>query len=115
MAKKNKKKKGDIVYSTNPDFNYSFDEEESEETLPPSRQDLRVMLDRKQRKGKEVTLVTGFKGSEDDLKELGRELKSSCGAGGTVKNGEILVQGDFRDKILDILHDKGYKAKKAGG
>ncbi|HYW95801.1 MAG TPA: translation initiation factor, partial [Bacteroidales bacterium] len=88
MAKKNKKKKGDIVYSTNPDFNYSFDEEESEETLPPSRQDLRVMLDRKQRKGKEVTLVTGFKGSEDDLKELGRELKSSCGAGGTVKNGE---------------------------
>jgi len=115
MAKKNKKKKGDIVYSTNPEFNYSFDEEESEETLPPSRQDLRVMLDRKQRKGKEVTLVTGFKGSEDDLKELGRELKSSCGAGGTVKNGEILVQGDFRDKILGILHDKGYKAKKAGG
>lgn len=115
MAKKNKKNKVDIVYSTNPDFKYSYDEDQTEETLPPSQQDLRVMLDRKKRKGKEVTLVTGFKGNEDDLKELGKELKSSCGAGGTIKEGEILVQGDFRDKILGILHDKGYKAKKAGG
>lgn len=115
MSKKNKKKRVDIVYSTSPDFQYDYDEEESEETLPPSKQDLRVMLDRKQRKGKEVTLVTGFRGKNDDLKELGKELKSSCGAGGTVKNGEILVQGDFRDKILDMLHEKGYKARKAGG
>ena len=115
MSKKNKKNRVDIVYSTNPDFQYDYDEEESVTTLPPSKQDLRVMLDRKQRKGKEVTLITGFRGNNDDLKELGKELKSSCGAGGTVKNGEILVQGDFRDKILDILHDKGYKARKAGG
>lgn len=115
MAKKNKKNKVDIVYSTNPHFKYSYDEEQPEETLPPSKQDLRVMLDRKQRRGKEVTLVTGFRGDEDDLKALGRELKSNCGAGGTVKDGEILVQGDFRDKILGILLDKGYKAKKAGG
>ena len=115
MSKKNKKNKVDIVYSTNPDFKYSYDEDQTAETLPPSKQDLRVMLDRKQRKGKEVTLVTGFRGNEDDLKVLGRELKSSCGAGGTVKSGEILVQGDFRDKILGILLHKGYKAKKAGG
>jgi translation initiation factor 1 len=104
-----------VVYSTNPDFNYRHDDNEQEETLPPKQQDLRVMLDRKQRKGKSVTLVTGFIGNEDALKALGKLLKTKCGVGGTVKNGEILVQGDFRKKVLEILHKEGYKAKQSGG
>lgn len=112
MSKKNSGK-GGFVFSTNPDFGY--DDDDNVDTPEPRHQDLRVMLDRKQRRGKAVTLVTGFVGSADDLKELGKLLKSKCGVGGTAKNGEILVQGDFRDKILDILHSEGYKAKKAGG
>jgi len=104
-----------IVYSTNPDFQYQYDAPEEPTTLPPAKQDLRVMLDRKNRSGKSVTLITGFVGTQDDLANLGKELKTKCGVGGSAKDGEILIQGDFRDKIMQILLQKGYKAKKAGG
>ena len=114
MGKK-KKKRVDVVYSTNPDFDYDFENDEDIETLPNQQQDLRVMLDKKQRKGKAVTLVTGFIGAETDLKDLGKLLKSKCGVGGTVKNNEIIIQGDFREKVINILLEKGYKAKKSGG
>jgi translation initiation factor 1 len=104
-----------VVFSTNPHFGYEHDRAEGQDTLPPNKQDLRVALDKKQRKGKSVTLITGFIGSENDLKELGKMLKTKCGVGGTVKDGEILIQGDFRVKILDILKKEGYKAKQSGG
>lgn len=108
------KKKKNIVYSTNPDFEY--EEEENElETLPPEEQLLYVSIDRKKRKGKEVTLIEGFEGTDDDLKTLAKMLKSSCGVGGTAKSGEILIQGNFRDKIMDLLAEKGYKTKRKGG
>jgi translation initiation factor 1 len=115
MAKKKKKDRVNVVYSTNPDFDYEHDREEEQETLPPKEQDLRVMLDKKQRKGKAVTLIEGFVGTDDDMKDLGKMLKSKCGVGGTAKNGEILIQGDFRDKVIELLKDAGYKAKKSGG
>ena len=113
MSKKNKK--GGLVYSTNPDFKLTDEDENKEETLPPRQQDLRVMLDKKQRAGKAVTLVTGFIGDESSLNELGKYLKTKCGVGGTVKKGEILIQGDFRDRVLTLLQEKGYKTKKSGG
>lgn len=113
MGKKNKRE--GIVYSTDPDFNYQYPEENSQETLPPPQQNLKVLRDRKLRGGKTVTLVTGFVGAEEDLKDLGKLLKSSCGAGGSVKNGEIIVQGDFVKKVIEILQNKGYKAKQSGG
>ncbi|MDG1914652.1 MAG: translation initiation factor [Crocinitomix sp.] len=113
MAKK--KKRIDIVYSTNPNFGYDDGEEEEEETLEPNQQDLRVLVDRKQRKGKEVTLVTGFVGTDEDLKDLGKSIKQKCGVGGAVKNGEIMIQGNVVKKVLDILHKSGYKAKQSGG
>ena len=112
---KKKKNRIDIVYSTNDNFEYDYEEEETEETLPPQQQDLRICLDRKKRKGKAVTLVQNFVGDIDDLKELGKMIKSKCGVGGSVKNNEILIQGDFRDKIMELLKQAGYKAKKSGG
>jgi len=110
-----RKNKTGIVYSTNPDFHYEYDVERERETLVPGKQDLRVMLDSRNRKGKKVTLIAGFVGTDNDLQKLGREIKMICGAGGTAKAGEILIQGDFRDKIMDWLLNKGYKAKKSGG
>ncbi len=104
-----------MVYSTNPGYQFGDEEKEVVETLPPSQQLLYISLDKKQRKGKKVTLVTGFVGDVNDLKELGKKLKNSCGAGGSVKNGEILVQGDFREKIKAILQNMGFKVKMKGG
>ena len=116
MAKKNKRKdRSGIVYSTDPDFVYQHESLAEEDTLPPAQQNLKVMLDKKKRGGKQVTLVTGFIGTESDLKALGKWLKSKCGVGGSAKDGEILIQGDVRDKVLTILQNEGYKAKKAGG
>ena len=106
-----KKKKINVVYSTNPD--YSYDQED--ETLASNEQSLYVSIDRKQRAGKEVTLVEGFIGNSDDLKGLAKFLKSKCGVGGTVKNGDILIQGKFKDKVYDLLVKEGYSAKKKGG
>ncbi len=103
-----------MVYSTNPDFEYNTGEEPEVETLPPAKQDLRVWRDSKQRGGKVVTLVKGFVGSEEDLAELGRMVKKKCGVGGSVKDGEIIVQGDHRDRIVEILAQAGYRCKKAG-
>jgi translation initiation factor 1 len=102
------------VYSTNPDFVFDYGEEEAV-TLEPSKQNLHVMLDKKQRAGKKVTLITGFQGSDFDLAVLGKELKSACGVGGSVKDGEILLQGDFREKVLGILLQKGYTKTKISG
>jgi translation initiation factor 1 len=114
---KNKKKKApkgsNIVYSTN-DAYYDDWTEETEETLPPAQQQLRIWLERK-KGGKVTTVVKDFVGNDDDLKALGKELKSKCGTGGSVKDGEIIIQGDFRDKVLELLVKAGYKAKKSGG
>lgn len=110
-----KKKKTNVVYSTNPDFNFDYEEDEIQETLPAGEQRLYVSIDRKQRKGKEVTLVEGFVGDPDDLKDLGKMLKSKCGVGGSVKDGEILIQGNVRDKVYDLLVKEGYSVKKKGG
>ena len=112
MAKK--KEKLDIVYSTNPNFQYQFEEEELIDTLPKNQQKLYVSIDKKQRAGKEVTLVEGFIGTADDLKDLGKTLKNKCGVGGTVKDNEILIQGNFKDKIFDLLIKEGYQVKKKG-
>ena len=103
-----------MVYSTNPDFEYTTDKEEQATTLPPQQQNLRVWLDRKQRGGKTVTLVKGFVGTDEDLSELGRMLKSRCGVGGSAKDGEIIIQGDHRDRVVELLTQAGYKCKKAG-
>ena len=112
MADNDWKKRLGVVFSTNPDFAYEQEEETEEATLEPSRQNLIVAIDRKARGGKQVTLVTGFIGTSDDLAELGRTLKVKCGVGGTAKNGEITIQGDFRDRIVSLLKDMGYKAKR---
>jgi translation initiation factor 1 len=114
MSKKNKERLN-VVYSTNPNFSYETDPREEIETPAPQFQKLYVSIDKKQRAGKEVTLVEGFVGLEDDLKELGKLLKSKCGVGGTVKENEILIQGNFRDKIMEILIKEGYQVKRKGG
>jgi len=115
MAKKNDWKKRDgVVYSTDENFSYDYQEQSEAQTLPPQQQNLRVMLDKSGRAGKQVTLVTGFVGSQSDLEVLGKMVKSKCGVGGSVKDGEILVQGDLRDKVTDILQKAGYKAKRSG-
>lgn len=114
MAKKNKKSRKNIVYSTNPDFDYEYaNDEEQQETLPPNQQKLKIYLDNKAKKrGKQATLINGFIGTEDDLKDLAKMLKTKCAVGGSVRDGEILIQGDFREKITQILTQEGYKAKK---
>ncbi|SFF55919.1 translation initiation factor [Sunxiuqinia elliptica] len=104
-----------VVFSTNPDFEYENEQEETQETLPPQQQKLRVSLDKRNRKGKAVTLITGFVGTEDDLKSLGKMLKTKCGVGGSAKEGEILIQGDFREQVMKLLQQEGYKPKRSGG
>jgi len=103
------------VYSTSSEFSYQYNEPAAAATLPPQQQNLRVQLDKKARAGKKVTLVTGFVGTDADLQALGKVLKTKCGVGGNAKDNEILIQGDFRDKVLEVLLAAGYKAKKAGG
>jgi translation initiation factor 1 len=100
-----------VVYSTDPDFNYETTGRDEHETPAPEKQHLKVLIDRKQRKGKTVTLVQGFIGSDDDLKILGKLLKTRCGVGGSVKDGEIIIQGDFTEKIRVILSHEGYRIK----
>ncbi|MBC8320210.1 MAG: translation initiation factor [Bacteroidetes bacterium] len=103
-----------IVYSTNPDFN-DWEEQDSEViTLPPNEQKLIISLDKKQRKGKKVTLVKGFVGSDDKLKELGKLLKTKCGVGGSVKDNEVIIQGDLREKVVTVLSSMGYNCKIKG-
>lgn len=103
-----------MVYYTDPDFNYDTGDTPEADTPPPARQELRVWLDRRQRAGKAVTVVRGFVGRADDLEALGRMLKTRCGVGGAVKEGEILIQGDHRDRVVELLLKAGYRCKKAG-
>jgi len=103
------------IYSTNPDFKYETNAESESATLPAQQQNLRVQLDKKQRKGKNVTLITGFVGTDEDLKTLAKTLKTKCGVGGSAKEGEILIQGDFCNKVIEILKSENYKVKRAGG
>lgn len=115
MAKKNDwKKREGIVYSTESDFSYDYGQAGEAVTLPPQQQNLKVSLDKSGRAGKQVTLVSGFIGSQKDLDNLGKILKSKCGVGGSVKGGDVLIQGDLRDKIVQVLLAEGYKAKRSG-
>ena len=112
MADNDWKKRLGVVFSTNPDFTYEEETEQEPATLAPEKQNLLVSIDRKGRGGKQVTLVTGFVGTADDLSELGRTLKVKCGVGGSAKDGEITIQGDFRDRVTALLKEMGYKAKR---
>lgn len=112
MAENDWKQRLGVVYSTNPDFKYEQESITEEETLAPEKQKLTVSIDRRCRAGKQVTLVSGFVGSESDLKELGKTLKVKCGVGGTTKDGEITIQGDLRDKVTALLCAMGYRAKR---
>ena len=114
MAKKSNDKIG-VVYSTDENFQFQFDGNDEQDTLPPAQQNLKVTLDKKSRGGKKVTLVTGFVGKNEDLESLGKLLKNKCGVGGSAKDNEIIIQGDFVVRLLEILTKEGYKAKKIGG
>lgn len=113
--KKSKKKRIDVVYSTNPDYDYSHDNDGNDDTLDPSEQLLEAKLEKKGRGGKTAVIIDGFIGSDDDLKDLGKVLKTKCGVGGSVKNGQIILQGDVRDKAMELLKSDGYKVKRVGG
>ena len=113
MAQQDWKSRLGVVYSTNPDFQYETAAQETEpDTLPPERQRLTVRIDRRQRAGKQVTLVDGFVGRADDLAALAKTLKTKCGVGGTAKDGQITIQGDLRDKLVTLLTGMGYQAKR---
>lgn len=112
MSKKNKPDARGFVYSTDPNFSFQPEENEDQETLPPAQQKLRVQLETKHRGGKTVSLITGFKGTVEDLEDLGKKLKNFCGTGGSAKDGEIIIQGDQREKILQWLLKNGYKQTK---
>ncbi len=104
---------GGFVFSTNDDF--EFEKEAAEATLAPNQQRLEALFSNKGRGGKTVTVITGFVGTEQDLKALGKLLKTKCGVGGAVKDGEIIIQGKYRDKIMEILKKEGYNVKRVGG
>ena len=104
-----------IMFSTDPEFVYDDNDTSEQAALPNAQQDLRVMLDKKNRGGKTVTLVTGFTGPHDDLEKLTKTLKTKCGVGGSAKDGEIILQGDFKEKVFLFLQKEGYKIKKSGG
>jgi translation initiation factor 1 len=110
-----KNKNGGLVYSTNPNQHWDDEQNDEQESLDYSKQKLYVSIDKKNRGGKEVTLVEGFQGPDEELKELGKTLKSKCGVGGTAKDGEIIVQGNFRDKIMDLLKAMGFQVIRKGG
>ena len=112
MANNDWKSRLNVVYSTNPDFQYTTDEEELVETLPKQQQKLRVSIEKNHRGGKTVTLVKNFVGCDDDLKELARLLKTRCGVGGSAKDGEIIIQGDFKPRVIEILKQEGYTQTK---
>lgn len=112
MSKKNKSDKNGFVFSTDPNFRFDEGEDRPSETLPSSQQKLRVRLETKHRGGKAVTLVTGFSGTEEDMQDLGKKLKNYCGTGGSAKDGEIIIQGDQRDKVLQWLLKNDYKLSK---
>lgn len=109
------KKKLGFVYSTNPNDSWDYDQEQEFDSVENSEQKLYVSIDRKNRGGKEVTLIEGFKGPEEELKDLGKTLKSKCGVGGSAKAGEIIIQGNFRDKIMDLLKQMGFQVVRKGG
>ena len=111
----NRKNREGVVYSTSQDFDYTYQQNEEAVTLPPQQQNLKVFVDKSGRAGKQVTLVSGFIGTASDLETLTKLLKTKCGVGGSSKEAEILIQGDARDKVIQILAKEGYKAKKAGG
>lgn len=116
MGKKSKNRRSGVVYSTNPDYDYEYDQQEEQETLDYSKQKVYVSLDRKNRRGKEVTLVEGFVGHPEARNDLGKLLKSKCGSGGSVKNGEIIIQGNHVQKVIKLLEDMGFgQVKKKGG
>jgi translation initiation factor 1 len=115
MKKNDWKKRDGVVYSTNADFKFEYQASGDGQTLPPAQQNLKVFLDKSMRAGKQVTIVSGYAGTAADLESLTKLLKTKCGVGGSAKDGEILIQGDVREKVVGILMKEGYKAKKAGG